>query len=134
MVKMRFYLCGAERSCLTARLQRHFVPLTVKSNNEFRTSDPGLFGRTNSYQVQLRCLHHRPGRLGSALPLDPYITKPKFSRGIQIPAEGWRRTRTIYNPDFFPHEAEKCISENVPGFSEKFTQMQRNLFASKNYV
>ena len=120
---MRFYLCGAERSCITARLQRHFVPLQNKNNYEFRKSYPELPNRTNPHQVQLRGLHDRSRRFAGALPINPCTFESQFPRGIQIPAEGFRRTGPVGHANIFPHEAHEFITKNVQGFFEGFSQM-----------
>ena len=117
-------MCGAERSCITARLQRHFVPLQNKNNNnEFRKSYPELPNRTNPHQVQLRELNDRSRRFAGALPINPCTFESQFFGGIQIPAEGFRRTRSIGHANIFPHEAHEFITKNVQGFSEGFSQM-----------
>ena len=123
MVKMQFYLCGVERSCLTNRLQRHFVPLVIKNNYEFRKSYPAVFDRPNPIQVQLRGIHNRPNRLRSPLPFNPHNFESEFPRGIQIFGEGFRGTRSNGNSDIFPHKADQFEQKNLSRLPENFSQM-----------
>ena len=123
MVKMQFYLCGVERSCLTNRLQRHFVPIVNNNNNEFRKSYPKLPNRADPNQVQFRELYDRSRRFGRQVPINPYTFESEFFGGIQILGEGFRRIGANRHANIFPHEVNQFITKNFQRLPENFSQM-----------